>query len=174
MKYKEKMPEILKYISEGMNQKEAYEKAGVSQTQFYKWMAENTQFADMVHKAQEEARNNHRDIDEVEHALLDLARGVELEDVRTEYESRLDEDTGKYVPVVKKQVRTAKKYSPNVDAIKFYLTNRNPDEWKNRVEQNTTAQLNNEIKIRYIGYDGHDVKFPSSEDEVDLTREKKE
>ena len=174
MKYPRKMPEILQYISQGFNQKEAYEKAGIDKSTFYEWMATNSDFSDMVHKAQEEARNNRRYIDEVEHALLDLARGVELEDVRTEYESRLDEDTGKYVPVVKKQVRTAKKYSPNVDAIKFYLTNRNPDEWKNRVEQNTTAQLNNEIKIRYVGMDGHDVKFPSSEDEVDLTREKKE
>ena len=174
MKYKEKMPEILKYISEGYNQKEAFEKSGVGHTQFYKWMLENADFADAVHKAQDEARNNRRGIEDVEQALLDVAKGLELEDVRTEYESRLDEETKKYVPVIKKQVRTTKKFPCNVDAAKFYLTNREPDKWKNRVEQNTTAQLNNEIKIRYIDSNGNDVKFPSSEDEVDLTREKKE
>lgn len=170
MKQKEAMPKILGYISEGMNQKEAFEKAGVVASTFYKWMAENSDFSDAVHKAQEEARNNRRTIEEVEHALLDLARGVEVEDVRTEYESRLDETTGKYVPVIKKQVRNAKKYTPNVDAIKFYLTNRSPEDWKNRVEQNTQAQVSNELRIRYIGKEGDEI-FPDNEDDVDMTRE---
>lgn len=36
-----------------------------------------------------------------------------------------------------------------------------------------TGAMMSEIKIRYIDSNGNDVKFPSSEDEVDLTREKK-
>ncbi len=173
MKYKEVMPKILGYISEGMNQKEAFEKAGVVASTFYKWMAENSDFSDAVHKAQDDARNNRRTIEEVEAALIDRARGFEREEVRTEYISKQNEE-GKYVPVVSKQNRTTKHYVPDVEAIKFYLTNRDPERWKNRVEQNTTAQLNNEIKIRYVGMDGEDIHFPSSEDEVDLTRKNKE
>lgn len=36
------------------------------------------------------------------------------------------------------------------------------------------GNMMNEVKIRYVGMDGEDIHFPSSEDEVDLTREKKE
>ena len=32
-----------------------------------------------------------------------------------------------------------------------------------------TGAMMNEVKIRYVGMDGQPVKFPSSEDEVDLT-----
>ena len=116
MKYPRKMPEILQYISQGFSQKEAYEKAGVSQTQFYKWMAENTEFADMVHKAQEDYRSSRADIEAVERALVESAKGYEVEDVKTEYISRQDPATKKYVPVISKQVRTTKKVAPNVEA----------------------------------------------------------
>jgi hypothetical protein len=37
-----------------------------------------------------------------------------------------------------------------------------------------TGAMMSEVKIRYVGMDGEDIHFPSSEDEVDLTREKKE
>lgn len=171
MKYPRKMPEILQYISQGFSQKEAYEKAGVSQTQFYKWMAENTEFADMVHKAQDDYRSSRADIEAVERALVESAKGYEVEDVKTEYISRQDPATGKYVPVISKQVRTAKKVAPNVEAAKFLLTNRDPDRWKNRVEQHNTGDgLNGIIKLKYIGDKGEEV-FPSSEDEVDDVRE---
>ena len=171
MKYKEVMPKILGYISEGMNQKEAFEKAGVVASTFYKWMAENSDFSDAVHKAQEEARNNRRTIEEVEAALIDRARGFEREEVRTEYISKQNED-GKYIPVVSKQTRTTKHYVPDVDAIKFYLTNRDPERWKNRVEQNMQGQVSNELRIRYIGKEGDEI-FPDNEDDVDMTREVK-
>lgn len=36
------------------------------------------------------------------------------------------------------------------------------------------GNMMNEVKIRYVGMDGQDIHFPSSEDEVDLTRKKKE
>ena len=36
------------------------------------------------------------------------------------------------------------------------------------------GNMMNEVKIRYVGMDGEDIHFPSSEDEVDLTRGKKE
>lgn len=37
-----------------------------------------------------------------------------------------------------------------------------------------TGAMMSEVKIRYVGMNGEDIHFPSSEDEVDLTREKKE
>lgn len=172
MKYPRKMPEILQYISQGFNQKEAYEKAGVSQTQFYKWMADNTEFADMIHKAQEDYRKSRIDIEAVERALVERAKGYEAEDVKTEYISRPDPITGKYVPVISKQVRTTKKIAADVEAAKFILTNRDPERWKNRVEQHNTGEgLTGMFKIECIGNPDDYKKFPSSEDEVDDVRQ---
>lgn len=170
MKYPRKMPEILEYLRQGFNQKEAYEKAGIDKSTFYEWMATNSDFSDMVHKAQDEYRNSRRVIDDVERALVEVAKGYEVEDVKTEYICRPDPVSGKYVPVISKQVRNAKKVAPSVDAIKFLLTNRDPERWKNRMEQHNTGSAvgNGIIKVKFVGQKGEEI-FPSSEDEVDMT-----
>ena len=111
----------------------------------------------------------------VERALLDAAQGFEYEEVRTEYESRevVDEETGKKVfkPVIKRQVRTTKRVPPSTEAIKFLLTNRDPQNWKNRIDSTRMGQVNTNLHIVCKG--DPDYQFPSSESELDLTREEK-
>lgn len=168
----DKKAEVLNYISDGYSQKESFQKAGVSETTFYKWM-NDTEFKTLVHNAQEDARISRADVRGVERALLDIAKGFEYEEVKSEYESRevIDEKTGKkeFKPVIKKQVRTKKRCLPNVEAIKFLLTNRDPDNWKNRVEQTQMGNVETNLTITYKGQP--DIKFPSSEAELDLNRE---
>lgn len=172
----QKRADILNYITQGYSQREAFTKAGVAETTFYRWCDEDGEFRELVRKAQDEARISKADVRAVEQSLLDVARGFEYEEVKTEYESRLieDEQTGKkeYKPVIKKQVRTQKRVVPNVEAIKFLLTNRDPEHWKNRIESAMTGDVNTNLHIVCKGDPNY--QYPSSESELDLERPEKQ
>lgn len=131
-KYKDRAPDVLTFISQGYSNKDACEKAGIAEDTFYDWMNTKPEFSESVKKAQREGDLVR--INSVEAALLDVARGFEYEEVKTEYESQLNPKTNKYEPTIKKQVRTKKRVIPQTEAIKFYLTNKAPEEWKNRQE----------------------------------------
>ena len=173
---KDQRAEILNYIIQGYSQIEAYSKAGISHQTFHRWLNEDSEFREQVRSAQDEARITKADVRAVEQSLLDIARGFEYEEVKTEYESRLieDEQTGKkeYKPVIKKQVRTQKRVTPNVEAIKFLLTNRDPQNWKNRIDTMQMGSIATDLTISMKG--DEDTKFPSKESELDLTRENKQ
>ena len=176
MKPKEKeRTDVLNYIAQGYSQKEACAKAGIAEKTFYRWQDEDSQFRQLVRNAQDEARISKADVRAVEQSLLDIARGFEYEEVKTEYESRevVDEKTGKkeFKPVIKKQVRTKKYVTPNVEAIKFLLTNRDPDNWKNRVDTTQMGRIDTDINIIYRGKP-EDAQFPSDESQLDLERNK--
>ena len=164
-KYTEAAPIILAELEKGATQKEAAEKAGINIDTFYEWMKSKTEFSDAVRRAKENARLNA--VASVERSLLELAQGFEYEEVRTEYESQLNQKTGKYEPTIKKQVRTKKRVVPQTEAIKFYLSNKAPEEWKNRIEQNNTGSLDILSRLRVVreNRDG-DTYVPRSEDEI--------
>ena len=165
-KYAEKAPEILKYISQGYSNKDAAEKAGISQETFYTWLETKSEFSESFKEAKKQGDKVR--INSVESALLDIARGFEYEEVKTEYESQLNPATGKYEPTIKKQVRTKKRVVPNSEAIKFFLTNKAPEEWKNRIEQNNTGDLVTDLRIEHVSKNPDDANFPSSESDVEL------
>ena len=165
-KYAEKAPEILKYISQGYSNKDAAEKAGILQSMFYEWLNTKVEFSETYKEAKKQGDKVR--INSVESALLDIARGFEYEEVKTEYESQLNPATGKYEPTIKKQVRTKKRVVPNSEAIKFFLTNKAPEEWKNRIEQNNTGDLVTDLRIEHVSKSPDDANFPSSESDVEL------
>ena len=167
-KYAEKAVEVLRYISEGHSNKDAAQKAGISEALFYEWLNTKVEFLESFKEAKKQGDKVR--INSVESALLDIARGFEYEEVKTEYESQLNPATGKYEPTIKKQVRTKKRVVPNSEAIKFFLTNKAPDEWKNRIEQNNTGNLATDLRLVHVTQEGGRKKFPSSEAEVDTER----
>ena len=164
-KYEQAAPKVLELIENGATYKDAAEQAGITEHTFYDWMKSKPQFSQSVHKAKEVG--DKKAINDVERSLLDLAKGFEYEEVRTEYESKLNDKTGKYEPTIKKQVRTKKRVVPSTEAIKFFLSNKAPEQWKNRIEQNTTGNLETELKITHVAKDANDKNFPSSESEVE-------
>ena len=167
-KYQEAAPKILAALEQGLSNKDAATAAGVNEDTFYTWMKEKNEFPELVQRAKEAGRQNA--VRDVEAALLNLAKGCEWEDVRTEYESKLNPQTGKYEPVIKKQVRVKKRVPANTEAIKFYLTNKAPEVWKNRLEQNNTGNLNTKLQLEVVSGNPDDAEFPSSEAEVDVAR----
>lgn len=167
-KYAEAAPKILELIEQGATYKDAAEQVGIGETTFYRWLEEKGEFRESVKRAKE--TGTLKAVAKVEATLLQLATGYEYEDVRTEYGSELNQKTGKYEPVIKKQVRTKKTVPPSTEAIKFYLTNKAPEEWKNRLEQNNTGTLATDLRVNFVSGKG-DEDFPSSENEVDAVRE---
>lgn len=139
-KYEEKMPVVLQNLSNGYNMTEAARKAGISKDTLYEWMKQHPDFSDAVQYARREGEQ--KAIHDVELALLDLAKGKDWEEVISEYAAapnpKYDPDdptSGEpIIPVIKKQRRFRKHIPPSVEAIKFYLTNKAPDQWKNRQE----------------------------------------
>lgn len=173
---KDQRADILNYIIQGYSQKEACKKAGIAEGTFYRWCDEDNEFREQVRQAQDEARITKADVRAVEQSLLDVARGFEYEEVKTEYESRevVDEKTGKkeFKPVIKKQVRTTKRFAPNVEAIKFLLTNRDPQNWKNRIDTMQMGSIATDLTISLKDENGDkEVVFPSKESEIDLNRD---
>ena len=164
-KYEQAAPKILAALEQGMSNRDAIKSVGLTEETFYKWLRDKSEFSEAVHKAKE--IGDKIAINDVERSLLDLAKGFEYEEVRTEYESKLNDKTGKYEPTIKKQVRTKKRVVPSTEAIKFFLTNKAPEQWKNRIEQNTTGNLETELKITHVAKDANDKNFPSSESEVE-------
>ena len=166
--FQEKSAVMLEHFSNGYTTKAACEKAGIGEETFYGWMRRNSEYAEMVRNARKEGEQ--RSIADVEASLLDLAKGYDYEEVRTEYESKLNPTTGKYEPTIKKQVRTKRHVMPSTEAIKFYLTNKAPELWKNRVEQTNNGKVATDLTVRYINQSPGDEIFPSSENEVDAER----
>lgn len=171
-KYEEKAPLVLEYISNGYSVRDAAQKAGIDEHTVYEWQRTKPSFYKEVKRAR--ADGEQRSIAMVEQSLLDLALGYEYEEVATEYESRPNPDPEaqeKYIPVIKKQKRIKKRVVQSIEAIRFYLSNKCPEEWKNRTDGNLNlGDIMSGLKITHV-YDNKKADgFPSSEAEVDAER----
>lgn len=167
-KFQDAAPKVLELIEQGATYKDAAEQAGIGERTFYDWMRDKPQFSQSVHKAKEVSDRNA--VAKVEATLLKLATGYEYEDVRTEYGSEKDPKTGEMKPVIRKQVRVKKIVPASTEAIKFFLSNKAPEVWKNRLEQNNTGNLNTKLQLEVVSGNPDDAEFPSNEAEVDVSR----
>lgn len=138
---------ICQYIEQGETNEHAAELAGISKPTFYEWLNTKTNFSDAVKKAKEEYRHwLHNDIlADAERSLKVLINGTEYEEIKTEYEQN---PTNPDAPRIKKQSRTTKKILPNPTAVIFALSNRDPENWKNRIDTDINAKVEQETKTR--------------------------
>ena len=164
-KYEEKSAEVLNLLAQGYNIGETCQKVGIDRATLFRWQEENATFATEVTRARKEGEQ--RAIEDVEHALLDVAKGFEYEEVRTEYESKLNPETNQYEPTIKKQVRIKKRVVPSTEAQKFYLTNKAPEIWKNRQQQEiANLDLLNNLRIERVKPEASG-RIVHSEDEIE-------
>ena len=80
--------------------------------------------------------------DDVEKALLRRALGFRQEEIHTE--DLCDKKTGEVLEAVKRRT-VIKDIAPDVRALLFWLKNRRPDRWRDRVE--------NEAEVPDFGFD---------------------
>lgn len=126
---------MLQYIRDGSTFKEACQRAGVSDSQFYEWKSKKPDFSDEVKKAHKEGRA--KIVPELERALYKRALGYEYTETKTE----TFPDGNDRVTVTKKQM------PPDVGALVFALCNLAPGDWRNKVENQVSGDLKTTVKV---------------------------
>lgn len=139
----ERLELIYKVLSEGGTEKEAYTRAGITYETYYEWLRHKPEFAEGVKDAKKTYQEwwNTDCIKEAKKSLKALIMGQTYTEVQTEYGLNKE---GKPVQTKRKEVE--KKVLPNITAIIFALTNRAPEEWKNRLSQDIKGNLQTESK----------------------------
>lgn len=139
----EKVTIICKEIAAGKTYEQAYTKARVSKPAFYTHLKSDTYFKDEVKKAEQEFAEyfDANIVSVCKRSLVELITGYEYDELTTE--SYIDGRTGKRV--TRKKV-SHKKVAPNSTAVIFTLCNRDPDNWKNRIDTEVNAKVEQQTK----------------------------
>ena len=134
----ERVKIICDALARGETQETAYKLAGIVADTYYRWLKERSEFSDAVKKAQAEFQDWQMNgiLEDARKSLKTLICGQEYEEIKTEYEN---DKNGQ--PRIKKQTRVTKKILPNPTAVIFALCNRDPEHWKNRVEQEVSGKM---------------------------------
>lgn len=141
----ERVEKICQALEKGMTKGKAAKYAGINDRTLLKWEKSKPGFADAVKKSQavyEEWLQNEM-LSDSKKSLKTLIMGQEYEEVKTEYELDPQIEGGLRI---KRQTKTKKKILPNVTAVIFALVNRDPDNWKNRVEGALNAKVETDGK----------------------------
>lgn len=126
----------------GLTDEQIAKNMGISRSTLAEWKKKYSDISDTLKKGKDVV-----DI-EVENALLKKALGYSYKE--TTKELSVDKQTGESKLVVTKEV--TKHIAPDTTAGIFWLKNRRPDEWRDRVQEDNNAALNklddilNEVK----------------------------
>ena len=121
---KDKLTLIEGWARDGLTNEQIAENLGIGKTTFYKMIKEHSELSEHLKKGKEV-------IDyEVENALLKRALGYKYEEKTYEsiYNKELDMYTEKLTKRVTKQV------APDTTALIFWLKNRKPKQWRDKVD----------------------------------------
>ena len=126
----------------GLTDEQIAKNMGISRSTLAEWKKKYSDISDTLKKGKDVV-----DI-EVENALLKKALGYSYKE--TTKELSVDKETGESKLIVTKEV--TKHIAPDTAAGIFWLKNRRPDEWRDRVQEDNNAALNklddilNEVK----------------------------
>lgn len=140
-KYDEKYtPQLVKWMARsGKTQKEIADELDITETTLYAWARKYPEFSESL-------KENGNFIDSlVEDSLLKRALGYTVEELEVTETTRKDGTIGEKVK------RTRKHIEPHPTAIIYWLNNRQPARWRNRVEVETQDQK--EIRV-VLGMEG--------------------
>lgn len=141
----ERVEIITKAIKAGRTYKDAFTSAGIGKDAFYAWLHDKPEFADAVKNAEREYNEwyNTTLVQDCKRSLRDLVLGFDYEEVKTEECTAKDGKTK-----ITKTTRTKKHVAPNPTAIIFALTNRDPENWKNRQTNEITGNIKTETDAK--------------------------
>lgn len=127
---------------------------GISESCYYNWQANVVEFGEAIKKARE--KYDELVVREAKKSLMKKIQGYTVQEKHTVYtESKDKDDGGRNKPKIKEQKVVDKHFQPDTVAIIFALTNKAPDEYKNRQSTELT------------GKDGKDLLQSKSDDELD-------
>lgn len=141
----ERVTAICRAIADGETIQTACKRGGISDDTFMRWRANNSEFAQMLKRAEQEYNDwyNNELVRDCKKSLKKLVTGFEYDETTTEYERDKNGN-----PRIKKQKTITKKVAPNPTAIIFALTNRDPENWKNRQTNEITGNLKTESETK--------------------------
>ena len=152
---KEIVDEICAYLTQGMTQAEACEKAGIHVDTFHDWKNNKPEFSEAIKAARKDFLR--MQCGDVIKSLYKRATGYDVEEPEITYGDK----EGK--PYIKqKKVRT-KHIPADVAAQKFLLTNLYPDDWQDRQRNELSGSVDNHVTIEHVS---SGRKPASSEDEI--------
>ena len=121
---KDKLTLIEGWARDGLTNEQIAKNLGIGKTTFYKMIKEHSELSEHLKKGKEV-------IDyEVENALLKRALGYKYEEKTYEsiYDKELDMHTERLTKRVTKQV------APDTTALIFWLKNRKPKQWRDKID----------------------------------------
>lgn len=124
----------------------------ISERCYYDWQKNNAEFAESIARAREQF--DEILIREAKNSLRKKVNGYEVEEKTTVFVDAKDKD-GSSKPKIKEQKVVKKHFQPDTEAIKFVLTNKASEEYRNR--QNTEL----------TGKDGKDLFANLTDEELD-------
>jgi hypothetical protein len=129
--------------------------SGISESTYFEWKANKAEFSERLTRARE--KFDEILVQEAKNSLRKKITGYTVQEKHITYiDSNIKDESGKIVskPKIKEQKIIDKHFQPDTNAIIFALTNKAPEEYKNRV--------NNEV----TGKDGKDLFAALSDEEL--------
>jgi hypothetical protein len=113
---------------------------GISKDTFYKWKETKSDFSDSLKKAQSDF--DEMLVSEAKKSLVKMIKGYTVQEKKTVTvdTGKRDEDN-KPIVRVKEHSVVDKHYQPNPTLVIFTLTNKDPDNWKNKQDSNITGDV---------------------------------
>ena len=115
------------FARDGLTDEQIAQKIGIGMTTFYRWQEQYRDFRDAIKKGKAPV-----DV-QVENALLKRALGYTEEETITEI---VEQQDGRKKKQVRKVMRI---FPPDTTAQIFWLKNRRPDRWRDKIEQVQTV-----------------------------------
>lgn len=122
---------------------------GISESTFYEWKANKPEFSEAIKKAEE--KFDELLVAEAKKSLMKLVQGYTVQEKKTvTADSGKKNEDGKPIVKVKEHTVVDKHYQPNPTAIIFTLTNRDPENWKNRQSTELTGKGGKDLEPAVI------------------------
>lgn len=113
--------------------------SSISKETYYDWLEKKPDFSDAVSRAREDYDTLL--IAEAKNSLMKKIKGYTVQETKTVMvDSGKFGTDGKPLPKIKERTVTDKTFQPDAQSIMFVLTNKVPEEYKNRVHSELTGK----------------------------------
>lgn len=134
---------VKKWREDGAGLDEIASKLNISRTTLFKYQKEHSDFSDALKRGKEIVDS------EVENSLKKECIGYTYEETTTTTTAIINERTGEITDLKRVETKTTRRYArPSPTAIAYYLNNRLPEKWKNRIVTTIDDVSSNEAVIK--------------------------
>lgn len=123
-KIKDKLTLVEGWAREGLTDEQIANNLGINVATLYRYKKQHSEFCESLKKGKEVVDF------EVENALLKRALGYNY--TEKTYETSYNETLGEYVKTLTKEV--TKQVAPDTTALIFWLKNRKPEKWRDKID----------------------------------------